>query len=311
MFSVSAKRTRRLRRSGINLAKLFDCVSDSITLDAVPDMSLLQGNVDLAQTIRQIVERLASFGARIHPSSRLHQYARLLEGKDDPTNIEIDEALLESMQFLAVARALGKIRDIDPWLSKVEKASCGQAAALDEKTDSRARSDQFELFVMACLVEAGFPVIPAEPDLRAQIGKQQAAFAAKRLRSTEKLRRNLHDACKQLAVYKLPGFVVIDLSFINRITKPTYVRQLGQQQAIAAIMLDGFVKEHEHLIFNAANRPYVSGVILHASLIGRSIRPLARFISRRWLVCVHNDSEVARIVGSAFQRIGKRAVRAF
>ncbi|MCI0674204.1 MAG: hypothetical protein L0Y42_00320 [Phycisphaerales bacterium] len=290
---------------------LFERISDSITLDAVPDMSLLQGTSDTAAIIRQIVETLNGFGAQIHASSRLHQYARMFEADDDPSTVQLDHALLESLQFLAVGRALKNLKYVKPWLSKINSASRGRAVASDDKTDSRARSDQFELFVMACLTEAGFAVVPAEPDLRSQIGTHEAAFAAKRLRSVQKLRRNLHDACKQLAVHKRPGFVVIDLSFVNRMTKPTYVPHLGQQQAIAAVMLDGFVEEQQREIFDVAKRPYVSGVILHASVVGRSIEPVARFVSRRWLLCAGHDSELARIVGAAFQRIGRRPIRAF
>ncbi len=149
----------------------------------------------------------------------------------------------------------------------------------------------------------GFNVVPAEPDLRAQIGLEEAAFAAKRLRSVRKLHQNLRSAGKQLAVHGIPGFVVVDLSFVNRIEKPIYVPELRQQQAIVAVMLDGFAHEHEHEIFDAAKQPFVRDVILHASVVGRSVEPLARFASRRWLLCANQPSEVANIMAAVLQRL--------
>lgn len=157
---------------------------------------------------------------------------------------------------------------------------------------------------MACLSAAGFQVEKHEPDLRAQIGDTAVAFAVKRLRSAVKLERNLGDAARQIAHHGLPGFIVLDLSFIERIEKPIYVHRLEHQQAIAAVMADGFAEENKRILFRAAKRPCVLGVLLHASLIGRSIDPVSRFVSRRWLLCTATDSSVARNLSVAIQRLG-------
>ena len=229
----------------------------------------------------------------------------MFDAGEDSATFSLDRALLESSQFLAIHRALSTMSDPRPWLPTLNAACCGQALATNVRSDSRARSDQFELFTMACLTMAGFRAVPSEPDLRAHIGRDEVAFAAKRLRAIPKFRRNLHDACAQLAKHKIRGFAVVDLSFVNLIPKPVYVRRLEPQQALAAVLLNGFAEEHQRDILDATRRPEVFGVLLHASVTGRSIQPTARFVSRRWILCAAADSEVARRLITAFQSLGR------
>ena len=177
------------------------------------------------------------------------------------------------------------MQDPQPWLPSLNLACGGPVLATSVQSDRKAQSAQFELFTMACLTMAGFQTLSSEPDLQACIGGEEVAFAAKRLRSVSKFRRNLRSACKQLARHRIPGFAVIDLSFVESLQKPVYVPRLEQQQALAAILLDGFAEEHERDIFDVAHHSHVRGVLLHASAICRSVRPPARFVSRRWLLC--------------------------
>lgn len=283
----------------------FDLVSDSLSLDVAAELSLCQDNRSTASQIREIIRGLVNLGANINPSSRLHQYAQMFEHDDDSGSLSFDFALLESLQFLAIYRALSTMSDPSPWLPIVSSSVCGQTFAGDDRADSRARSDQFELFTMACLTMGGFQVMPKEPDLRAHIEREEVAFAAKRLRSIPKLRRNLHGACAQLAKHKIPGFAVIDLSFVELVPKPVYVRRLEQQQVIAAVLLDGFAKQHEREILSAIQRPSVQGILFHASVVGRSVQPLARFVSRRWLLCASTDTKTSRQLIATFQSLGQ------
>ncbi len=100
----------------------FDRVSDSISLDAVPEASSMLQSQDIAITISQVVKRLEKLGARIHPSSRLLQYMGLFEREDDVDSVELDHALLESLQFLAVVSALEQLEDPSAWLSMANTA---------------------------------------------------------------------------------------------------------------------------------------------------------------------------------------------
>jgi hypothetical protein len=197
------------------------------------------------------------------------------------------------------------MRNPSPWLESLNLACEGTALATSVQSDKKARSTQFELFTMAYLTMADFPASPIEPDVQASVGGEEVAFAAKRLRSVSKFPRNLRAACKQLARHTVPGFAVIDLSFVESLQKPIYVPRIGQQQAVAAILLDGFAEEHERDIFDAAHHSHVRGVLLHASVICRSVQPAARFVSRRWLLGAAKDSDVARKLVTAFQTLGQ------
>src|SRR6185436_4449683 len=101
---------------------LFNRVSDPFTLDAAPDFSLLQENRSTASQIRELAQALKSLDARINPSSRLFQYASMLEGDDDTATLSLDQALLESLQFLAIRRALCRMDDPSPWLPTLSSA---------------------------------------------------------------------------------------------------------------------------------------------------------------------------------------------
>jgi hypothetical protein len=284
----------------------FERVSDSLKLDAETNRSLVHDNASTAALIRDIIRYLESLGAKIHPSSRLHQYALLFEGNDDTSVATLDQALLEVLQFLAIARAFKLSADTHQWIRLLCSASSGHVDSKADRFDPRARSAQFELFTMACLTAAGFRVDALEPDLWARIGDVDVAFAAKRLRSVGKLDRNLRDAQRQISRQRTSGFIVVDLSFVELISKPLYVPRLEQQQAIAAIVTDGFAKQHERTLSRAAAEPYVLGVLLHASVIGRSVEPVSRFVSRRWLLCAANDSSTSRQLAAAIQELGRK-----
>lgn len=285
---------------------LFDRVSDSLSLGADTNRSLLQDNASTAALIRDIIRYLESRGAKIHPSSRLHQYALLFEGDDDTFVTTLDQALLEVLQFLAIAQAFKFSVDTHQWIGLLTSATSGHVDSKADRFAPRARSAQFELFSMACLTAAGFRVEASEPDLRARIGDLDVAFAAKRLRSVGKLERNLRAAQHQISRQRIPGFIVVDLSFVKLIPKPVYVPRLEQQQAIAAIVADGFAERHQRTLFRAAAEPYVLGVLLHASVIGRSVEPVSRFVSRRWLLCAANDSPTSRQLAAAIQELGRK-----
>jgi hypothetical protein len=263
----------------------------------------MQENKWFSLQIQQVVQYLETLGVQIHPSSRLHQYATLFEGHDDHLAIALDLALLEVLQFLTIARSLSTLSDISNWIPSLKSATTGHT---DCRFDNgRARSDQFELYTMSCLSSAGFHVIPAEPDLRSKIAGIDVAFAAKRLRSEAKLVRNLTDAQRQLARQRIPGYIVLDLSFVNLFAKPLYVRRLEHQQLIAHIFVDAFAKTHEHALMNAATQPYVLGVLLHGSAVGRSLEPHARFVSRRWLLCARSHSLISSRLLNAIQEAGR------
>lgn len=109
------------------------------------------------------------------------------------------------------------------------------------------------------------------------------AVAAKRLRSEAKLIRNLRKARTQIVRSQLPGVVAVDLSFVETIRKPVYVREWQQHQILSKVVLDAFVRDHEKVVMSAMAGTPAIGVLFHFACVVRSLTPVARMVSRRWL----------------------------
>jgi hypothetical protein len=170
-------------------------VTDSFTLSAEIEGSSALDNPAVARVIRAVVSRFQEAGAVVNPSSRLERYASLFD-TDPPTDDAsrqwaLDTALLETLQFAAVSEAFGD--DLLPQLAgDLSVATAGSIDASNDRPDCKARSFQFELFLLSCLHASGLTVERREPDLvvRTATG-MSVGIAAKRLRSETKLVKNL------------------------------------------------------------------------------------------------------------------------
>jgi hypothetical protein len=79
------------------------------------------------------------------------------------------------------------------------------------------------------------------------------------------------------------GLIAIDLSFVESIRKPVYVRDARHHQVISKVVLDQFVRDNEHVVRSALAGTFVVGVLFHFASIVRSLSPVARMLSRRWI----------------------------
>lgn len=280
-------------------------ISDSFPFDYDRNPLLVQENASLAKTIRELIQYFAALGVRINPVSRLHQYANLLERDHDPLKTTLDEALLEAFQFVTIARAFQESTVSPNWLPSLASATGGHVDSRKDQGGSRSRSNQFELYTMASLAGAGFQAEPSEPDLWTQISGTEVAFAAKRLRSWDKLARNLSDGADQIERHGVPGYIVLDISFINQSPKPLFVRSPNQQLLPSVIIADGFVELHHKTFLAYALKPHILGILVHASVAARTLTPLARFVSRRWVLFAARDTQISRTLITAIQNKGK------
>lgn len=128
-------------------------ITDSFTMSAEMNSSSALDNPAVACLIRTVVSRFQRAGAVVNPSSRLERYASLFDA-DPPTDDASgqwawDTALLEALQFVAVSEAFGD--DLLPQLAgDLSVAAAGSIDASNDRHDCKARSLQFELFLLSC-----------------------------------------------------------------------------------------------------------------------------------------------------------------
>lgn len=109
------------------------------------------------------------------------------------------------------------------------------------------------------------------------------SIAAKRLRSETKLAKNLRKGRSQVIQSQKNGLIAIDLSFVESIRKPVYVRDLRQHQVVSKVVLDQFVRTNENAVVSVMDGTPVIGVLFHFACVVRSFAPAARMTSRRWI----------------------------
>lgn len=286
--------------------------SDSFQRPASLDPKLCLEGDETASMVQRIINRFEGLGIRVNPSSRLLKYKSILANNTSSSlerDIAQNNALLESLQFLAIANSLENMSDSKAWSKRIQSAMAGATTATNDSLSSRARSLQFELFMMAVLVAAGFEVEPAEPDLLVTLGNSQVlAVAVKRPKSETKIMRNLHSAAQQIAVVGLPGIIAIDLSFVERVQKPIWISKPNDQQVTARVILDGYVAENQGQLLRVMDCPCVVGVLLYMSCVVRTVRPHVMMASRRWVLIGQEPHPSAMQVMRAIQELGREPI---
>lgn len=288
-------------------------ISDSFTTNGgLQTSNLLSGN-ETAEMIRAIISDFERHGVVVNRSSRLHRYASLFDAKGHSPNNEslqsqLDTALLEIMQFKVIRSS---IYTAEHWLllSRLLSQSIGgNFSSEDDRADCRARSIQFELFTWAYMTSAGLSVKICEPDLSVQMPYGSIiSVAAKRPRSDHKIVKNIRAGCHQVAAARNDGVIVVDLSFVQAIRKPIYIREATHYQVLSKIMLDGFVRDRARELCNAARGQNVIGILFHYSAAVRSLHDLTRLVSRRWLFLQTQSSLINDDMSwmiTRFQQIG-------
>jgi hypothetical protein len=261
-------------------------VSDSFTLSANVGGSFALDGPSISRLIRSAVSRFESAGAVVNPSSRLPHYASLFdrERATDESESVRDVALLEALQFVAISDSLDadRLRSLAGHLSI---AASGSIDAGQDRQDCKARSLQFELFLLSCLQAAGLKVEAREPDIMVTTSRgANIAIAAKRLRSTAKLSKNLRKGRSQVLRSKVDGLVAIDLSFLEAIQKPVYVRDFRHHQIVSKVVLDQFVHVNAKTVMALLAGTAVVGVLFHYGAVVHSLEPHSMVVSRRWLL---------------------------
>jgi len=176
----------------------------------------------LASRTEDVLQRLRGASVAIPAGSRLHRYlaalnaAAPLEYANPPEQLIrlCHRLLIEIDDLEQITGSLGSAQPVPGWGELVEQTLSGSPLRTEEANHSRARDVQFELLVAALFRRIGYSVSLEEPDVVAERNLHRIAIAAKRPRSRTKLRRNIHDAGKQILHLKLQGLIAIDTTVL-------------------------------------------------------------------------------------------------
>jgi hypothetical protein len=243
---------------------------------------------DYERQLRRFHELLDGAQLKLNPSSRLAFFeqrnadfaAQRLHVVSGVT--ETNEALIEGGRDFAelsvAAEAL--LPTSDPVILRKFKHALSGASSANGESHAGPRSTQFELFFAGLLKTAGADVLFAEPDLRIRCSEVELGIAVKRILSTDRISREVHEGGKQIQRQGLRGFVALSLDHLvgtdeYRVATVSQEELLLHAWARAKSLIDQHTAE---ILRRTADLPvlglYVSfvqlGIVPHANAIGHA-----------------------------------------
>jgi len=182
---------------------------------------------------------------------------RLIQGKWNHPYQDSFRALVDSRMFIEIVEQF--LQDLSP--SDLHDLVSGNLNPSDDKSDSRARDREFELFIAAICRRSGMKTWLGEPDVLFELGPTICSVAAKRLNSTKQVEKNITKAERQIARAGYPGFIVVD---VTRILDPTSVlvtHWRNADQTVGGHLL-AFTNTEHYQSFQRERDRLVCGIIL-------------------------------------------------
>ena len=136
----------------------------------------------------------------------------------------------------------------------------------EDRSQSKGRDAQFELFVAAICQKAGMlPVAREEPDVTCHVGDIKFGIAAKRIKNLTNLEKRVREAAHQIENARFPGIIVLDTCVAlnphnKRITTPIPDEQFGPLYNKA---INRFVKNYYDNFQDWVRRKGVRGIVIH------------------------------------------------
>jgi len=167
----------------------------------------------------RVIQSLEDVGVAVPASSQFQRYIaevnRIIARGSWRRSVDRDifhqaNLELEDLEFILLTADADTVPSFKPHLQAIVS---GHVSPREERNSS-ARDYQFELLIAATLKSNGAVVRFAEPDVVFEIEGVSYGVAAKRLKSKQKLGKNLREAEKQMASAGLQGVIAIDLGII-------------------------------------------------------------------------------------------------
>ena len=180
-----------------------------------------------------VVSSVRELGLKPHPESRIMRMYRMAIAEDgfiEPSHPDFEIAVeaIRDLQVLAfVFDQAAKYSEDAKFKKLVRVALKDSALPQEDKTQSRGRDAQLELYIAAVCQSAGMlPVAREEPDVTCHTRGTKFGIAIKRLKSAANLEQHTRKAAKQISeCRRIAGIIVLDTTFAlnrdnERIKKP-------------------------------------------------------------------------------------------
>jgi hypothetical protein len=167
---------------------------------------------------RFVVKSFVDMGLNVNPSSRIMRQHNVLVNSTasiafGTTDFFIAVEALRDLQMLGFIFDQANNCEDPVFRDLVRKCLSDSPLSETDKEKTPGRDSQFELFVAAVCRHAGLlPVEHREPDVVFSLGNVTYCIAAKRPKSIRAIDSCLRDACDQISLEKLPGFIAMDTS---------------------------------------------------------------------------------------------------
>lgn len=225
-----------------------------------------------AENAEFVIEHIKALGLSINSQSRLMKMHNTLTNPtglispDDPGF----ETALEAERDLQVLGFVFEQAEAHPtdveFQRLVKKALKDSLLPNEDRSQSKGRDAQFELFVAAICQKAGMhPVSREEPDVTCHVGDIKFGIAAKRFKNVTNLGKHVRKAADQIKKTMLPGIIALDTCVAlnrnnERITTQIPEKQFGY---IYSEAINRFVDDYYGNIQDWVCGKGVRGIVIH------------------------------------------------
>lgn len=187
-----------------------------------------------AENSTYVIETLRRLGFELHPDSRLMRMHQVLQqGYHEFGTPEYWISLESDRDMVQIGFALHQLeadRDNPAFLNVIKRLLDDSVLAKDDRTESKGRNAQFELYLAAVCQKAKLlPVGYDEPDVTCFVEGTQFCIAAKRIKKIGQVRKRMKKAAKQIVDRKCKGIIALDISIgFNRKNYPVLSQSQNQ-----------------------------------------------------------------------------------
>jgi hypothetical protein len=170
-----------------------------------------------AENAEFVIRSVKALGLEPNPTSRLMQMHQVLTGANgiitpDHPDFEAAVEAERDMQVFAFVFDQVPAHPNDTGFHRLIRTALKDSLLpQDDRTRSKGRDAQFELFVAAVCQSSGMlPVVREEPDVTCVVQRIKFGIAAKRVKSVASLEKRVRDAADQVRRTRLPGIIALD-----------------------------------------------------------------------------------------------------
>ncbi|MBW8003202.1 MAG: hypothetical protein FVQ80_14475 [Planctomycetes bacterium] len=180
------------------------------------------------------------------------------------------ETALEAERDLQVLGFVFEQADMHPTDAEfqplVKKALKDSLLPHEDRSKSKGRDAQFELFVAAICQKAGMhPVSCEEPDVTCHVGDIKFGIAAKRIKNVTRVEKHVRKAAHQIENARFPGIIVLDTCVALNRNNERITTQIPEEQFgyIYSEAINHFVDDFYDNIQDWVCRKGVRGIVIH------------------------------------------------